>query len=56
MSTSTLLNLSTEIGNLKRKLNEKLEKKNLLAHEVYAISIELDKLILAYQRIAFKME
>ncbi|TYP54955.1 aspartyl-phosphate phosphatase Spo0E family protein [Thermosediminibacter litoriperuensis] len=55
MATS-LLNLSREIGNLKKELNEKLEKKNLLAQEVYALSLKLDKLILDYQRSALKAE
>ncbi|MCG0274736.1 MAG: aspartyl-phosphate phosphatase Spo0E family protein [Thermosediminibacteraceae bacterium] len=51
-----LFHLNQEIGKLKNELNQKLEKKNLLAREVYALSIKLDKLIVAYHRAEAKAE
>ena len=53
---AALTKLNQEIVRLKRELNEKLEKKNLLANEVYALSLQLDKLILAYHRASVKAE
>ncbi|MDN5332269.1 MAG: hypothetical protein PWP45_1494 [Tepidanaerobacteraceae bacterium] len=53
---AVLTKLNQEIVRLKRELNEKLEKKHLLAHEVYALSSQLDKLILAYHRASINAE
>ncbi|MFO7152858.1 MAG: aspartyl-phosphate phosphatase Spo0E family protein [Bacillota bacterium] len=53
---AALAKLNQEIVKLRRELNEKLEKKNLLAKEVYALSLQLDKLILDYQRASIKAE